>query len=45
MKQLAGVNFLFVPYRGASPALRDILVGSVELVVQAAAARRCAPAP
>ena len=39
MKQLAGVDFLFVPYRGAGPAMQDILGGNVALlVVQAAAA-------
>jgi tripartite-type tricarboxylate transporter receptor subunit TctC len=39
MKQLAGVDFLFVPYRGAGPAMQDILAGNVDLlVVQAAAA-------
>ena len=39
MKQLAGVDFLFVPYRGAGPAMQDLLGGNVDLlVVQAAAA-------
>ena len=39
MKQLAGVDFLFVPYRGAGPAMQDIIAGHVDLlVVQAAAA-------
>jgi len=39
MRQLAGVDFLFVPYRGAGPALQDILAGNVDLlVVQTAAA-------
>jgi hypothetical protein len=28
MRQLAGVDFLFVPYRGAGPALQDILAGT-----------------
>jgi tripartite-type tricarboxylate transporter receptor subunit TctC len=39
LRQIAGVDFLFVPYRGAGPALQDILAGNVDLlVVQAAAA-------
>ena len=39
LKQLAGVDFLFVPYRGAGPAMQDIIAGHVDLlVVQAAAA-------
>jgi tripartite-type tricarboxylate transporter receptor subunit TctC len=39
MKQIAGVDYLFVPYRGAGPAMQDILAGNVDLlVVQAAAA-------
>jgi tripartite-type tricarboxylate transporter receptor subunit TctC len=39
MRQIAGVEFLFVPYRGAGPALQDILAGNVDLlVVQTAAA-------
>ena len=39
MRQIAGVDFLFVPYRGAGPALQDILAGNVDLlVVQTAAA-------
>ena len=39
LKQITGVDFLFVPYRGAGPAMQDILAGNVDLlVVQAAAA-------
>jgi len=39
MRQLSGVDFLFVPYRGAGPAMQDILAGNVDLlVVQTAAA-------
>ena len=38
MKQIAGVDFLFVPYRGAGPAMQDILAGNVDLLVVQAAA-------
>ena len=39
LRQLAGVDFLFVPYRGAGPAMQDLVAGHVDLlVVQAAAA-------
>ncbi len=39
LEQAAGTKFLFVPYRGAGPAMTDLLAGNVDLlVVQAAAA-------
>jgi len=39
LRQLTGVEFLFVPYRGAGPAMQDLVAGHVDLlVVQAAAA-------
>jgi tripartite-type tricarboxylate transporter receptor subunit TctC len=38
MKQITGVDFLFVPYRGAGPAMQDMLAGNVDLLVVQAAA-------
>jgi tripartite-type tricarboxylate transporter receptor subunit TctC len=38
MQRLAGVEFLFVPYRGAGPAMQDILGGNVDLLVVQTAA-------
>jgi tripartite-type tricarboxylate transporter receptor subunit TctC len=39
LQQLTGTSALFVPYRGAGPAMQDIIAGHVDLiVVQAAAA-------
>jgi tripartite-type tricarboxylate transporter receptor subunit TctC len=39
LKQLTGADFLFVPYRGAGPALQDLIAGHIDLlVVQPAAA-------
>ena len=39
LKQITDADFLFVPYRGAGPAMQDILAGNIDLlVVQAAAA-------
>ena len=37
LAQTAGVNFLHVPYRGAAPALNDLLGGQVPLIVTSAA--------
>ena len=39
LQQLTGTSVLFVPYRGAGPAMQDLLAGHIDLlVVQAAAA-------
>jgi tripartite-type tricarboxylate transporter receptor subunit TctC len=39
LTQLTGTSVLYVPYRGAGPAMQDILAGNIDLlVVQAAAA-------
>ena len=39
LQQLTGATMLFVPYKGAGPAMQDILAGHIDLlVVQAAAA-------
>ena len=39
LMQLTGTSVLFVPYRGAGPAMQDLLAGHIDLlVVQAAAA-------
>jgi tripartite-type tricarboxylate transporter receptor subunit TctC len=39
LQQLTGATMLFVPYKGAGPAMQDILGGNIDLlVVQAAAA-------
>jgi tripartite-type tricarboxylate transporter receptor subunit TctC len=38
MKQITGVEFLFVPYRGAGPAMQDMLAGNVDLLMVQAAA-------
>jgi tripartite-type tricarboxylate transporter receptor subunit TctC len=37
LAQAAGVNLLHVPYRGAAPALTDLLGGQVALIVTSAA--------
>jgi tripartite-type tricarboxylate transporter receptor subunit TctC len=39
LQQLTGTSVLFVPYRGAGPAMQDLIAGHIDLlVVQAAAA-------
>ena len=38
LKEQAGVDFRFIPYRGAGPALQDILAGNVDLLIVQAAA-------
>jgi tripartite-type tricarboxylate transporter receptor subunit TctC len=39
LQQLTGTSVLFVPYRGAGPAMQDLVAGHIDLlVVQAAAA-------
>jgi tripartite-type tricarboxylate transporter receptor subunit TctC len=38
LKDQAGVDFRFIPYRGAGPALQDMLAGNVDLLVVQAAA-------
>ena len=39
LQQLTGTSVLFVPYRGAGPAMQDLMAGHIDLlVVQAAAA-------
>jgi tripartite-type tricarboxylate transporter receptor subunit TctC len=39
LQQATGTQFQFVPYRGAGPAMTDLLAGQVDpLVVQAAVA-------
>jgi tripartite-type tricarboxylate transporter receptor subunit TctC len=34
-KQMAGVNVVFVPYRGAAPAVTDLLGGQIQFMVDA----------
>jgi tripartite-type tricarboxylate transporter receptor subunit TctC len=38
LKKLAGVDFRFIPYRGAGPAMQDMLSGNVDLLIVQAAA-------
>ena len=38
LKEQAGVDFRFIPYRGAGPALQDMLAGHVDLLIVQAAA-------
>ena len=38
LKQLTGVEFRFIPYRGAGPALQGMLSGQVDLLIVQAAA-------
>src|SRR5205814_3842735 len=38
LKKLTGVEFRFIPYRGAGPALQDIISGQVDLLIVQAAA-------
>ncbi len=38
LKKLTGAEFRFIPYRGAGPALQDMLSGQVDLLVVQAAA-------
>ena len=38
LKKLAGVDFRFIPYRGAGPAMQDMLAGNVDLLIVQAAA-------
>jgi len=38
LKDQAGVDFRFIPYRGAGPALQDMLAGNVDLLIVQAAA-------
>jgi len=38
LKEQAGVDFRFIPYRGAGPALQDMLSGQVDLLIVQAAA-------
>src|SRR5205085_8055740 len=33
LKDQAGVDFRFIPYRGAGPALQDMLAGNVDLLI------------
>ena len=35
-RQSAGVRFQLVPYRGAAPALQDVMAGQIDLMVDAA---------
>ena len=35
-QQLAGVRFQLVPYRGAAPALQDVMAGQIDLMVDVA---------
>ena len=46
LEKLSGAKMLFVPYRGAGPAMTDLIGGQIDLlIVQAAGGiRRCAPA-
>ena len=44
---MTGTRFQFVPYRGAAPAMQDLLAGQIDLMFDQAstlACRRCAPA-
>lgn len=36
LQQFAGVRFALVPYRGAAPALQDVMAGQVDLMVDVA---------
>ena len=38
LKEQAGVDFRFIPYRGAGPAITDMLSGNVDLLIVQAAA-------
>jgi len=37
LQQLTGTQLLFVPYRGAGPAMQDVLAGQIDLIVVQAA--------